>query len=84
MLDMRACIFLAQRPTHGCLLLLLLLHQCTLFGIELQELLSLEVVELRRELEGLEAELAAAQRDAAHASNRVRGRTCGTRNSEHA
>lgn len=35
----------------------------------------LEVVELRRELEGLEQELAAAQRDAAHASNRVRGST---------
>jgi hypothetical protein len=46
-------------------------------SIALQELLLLEVVELRRELEGLEAELAAAQQDAAHASNRVKHRAGG-------
>lgn len=36
-----------------------------------KELLSLEVGELRRELEALEGEAAAAQQDAAHASNRA-------------
>eukprot|EP00882_Tetradesmus_deserticola_P025554 GHRQ01028078.1.p1 GENE.GHRQ01028078.1~~GHRQ01028078.1.p1 ORF type:complete len:339 (+),score=165.19 GHRQ01028078.1:95-1111(+) len=38
-----------------------------------KELLSLEVCELRRELEAVDAELAAAQQDAAHASNRAQG-----------
>jgi hypothetical protein len=64
---------LAACETHfaacGCCMCSHDCNDCT----ALQELLSLEVVELRRELEGLEAELAAAQQDVAHASNRVSG-----------